>query len=720
MFCKKNDRSIFPDSSFPEETDMTAPYKVHGNVAVITLNNPPVNGLGFATRRAIVSGLARAMANKRVKSVVVTGAGKAFSGGADIREFGSPKAVQEPNLLSVILAIENATKPVVAALHAVAMGGGLELALGCHYRIAAPGCKIALPEVKLGLIPGAGGTQRLPRVLGVEVALNMIVSGEPQNSELLASLPGQKLFDKMAGSAETLLDEAIELAKSVAAIRPLPLVRNLPCKHPLGDAYFQFARNMVGGMSKNYPAPLKCVDAIEIATKNKVDQGLPLEREIFTNLMFTPECKALRHLFVAERATAKIADVPADTPKREIQSIAVIGAGTMGGGISMNFLNAGIPVKMLEMKQEALDRGIATIRKNYESQVKRGKLKQDKYEQRMALLSTTLDYNDLKDADMVIEAVFEEMGVKETVFRKLDAVMKPGAILASNTSTLDLDRIASFTQRPQDVIGTHFFSPANVMRLLEVVRGAKTGKDVLATVMALGKKIRKTTVVSGVCDGFIGNRMIEQYSRQAGFLLDEGCTPAQVDKAVEKFGFAMGPFRMGDLAGNDIGWAIRKRRATERADMKYSRTADKLCELGRFGQKTGAGWYDYQAGKRDAIVSDLVVRMIEDHRKELGITPRKISDEEIVQRLVFALVNEGAHILEDGIASKASDIDMVYITGYGFPIYRGGPMCYADQVGLFNVVQAMQRFARNPMDDAEFWTPAPLLQKLVSQGKSFG
>ena len=698
---------------------MTAQYALHRNVAVITLNNPPVNGLGYATRRAIVKGLERAFANARVKAIVITGAGKAFCGGADIKEFGSSKATQEPNLLSVIKVIEHATKPVVAAMHSVVMGGGLELALGCHYRIAAPGCKVALPEVKLGLIPGAGGTQRLPRVLGVEVALNMIVSGEAQNSELLASLPGQKLFDKLAASNESLLDEALDLARSVADTRPMPMVRDLPCKHPLGEAYFQFARNMVRGMSKNFPAPLKCVDAVEAATKNKIEQGLAIEREIFTNLMFTPECKALRHLFVAERATAKIPDVPADTPQRQVKSLAVIGAGTMGGGISMNFLNAGIPVKMLEMKQEALDRGLATIRKNYESQVKRGKLKQDKYEQRMALLSTTLDYNDLKDADMVIEAVFEDMGVKQTVFKKLDEVMKPGAILASNTSTLDMNQIASFTKRPQDVIGTHFFSPANVMRLLEVVRGEQTGKDVLATVMALGKKIKKTTVVSGVCDGFIGNRMIEQYSRQAGFLLDEGCTPAQVDKAIEKFGFAMGPFRMGDLAGNDIGWAIRKRRASERADMKYSKTADKLCELGRFGQKTGAGWYDYQAGKRDAIVSDLVVKMVEDHRKELGVTPRKISDEEIVQRLVFSLVNEGAHILEDGIASKASDIDMVYITGYGFPVYRGGPMHYAEQFGLFNVVQAMQRFARNPMDDAGFWTPAPLLLRLVAAGKSF-
>ncbi|HYF42507.1 MAG TPA: 3-hydroxyacyl-CoA dehydrogenase NAD-binding domain-containing protein [Ramlibacter sp.] len=698
---------------------MTAEYKVHGDVAVITMNNPPVNGLGLATRQGLTAGLEKANADAAVKAIVITGAGKAFSGGADIKEFGSPKAVAEPNLLSVILAVENSTKPVVAAIHSVAMGGGLELSLGCHYRIAAPGANIALPEVKLGLIPGAGGTMRLPRVLGVETALNMIVSGEPVKSELLAQQPGQKLFDKMASSAESLMEEAIALARSVADTRPLPLVRNLPSKHPLGDAYFQFARNMVKGMAKNFPAPAKCVDAVEASTKKKFDEGMAFEREIFTNLMFTPESRALRHIFMAERAASKIPDVPEDTPKREIRSVAVIGAGTMGGGISMNFLNAGIPVKILEMKQEALDRGIATIRKNYEAQVKKGKLKQDKYEQRMSLLSTTLDYKDLAEADLVIEAVFEEMGVKQKVFETLDATMKPGAILASNTSTLDVNKIASFTKRPQDVVGMHFFSPANVMKLLEVVRGEKTAKDVLATVMAIGKKIKKTAVVSGVCDGFIGNRMIEQYSRQAGFLLDEGATPQQVDKAIEKFGFAMGPFRMGDLAGNDIGWAIRKRRAQERPNMLYSRTADKLCELGRFGQKTGAGWYDYQAGKRDAIPSKLVEDMIVEHRKSLGIEPRKISDEEIVQRLVFALVNEAAHILEEGIASRASDIDMVYLTGYGFPIHRGGPMLYADQVGLFNVIQAMKRFQKNPRDDAKFWEPAPLLARLAAEGKTF-
>jgi 3-hydroxyacyl-CoA dehydrogenase len=698
---------------------MSADYQVHGDVAVITLNNPPVNGMGLETRRAVVAGIAQAQADAAVKAIVITGHGKAFSGGADVRELGSPKAFQEPNLLSVISCVENCTKPVVAAMHSVAMGGGLELALGCHYRVVAPGTSISMPEVKLGLIPGAGGTQRLPRVLGVEPALNMIVSGEPIKSDMLAMLPGQKLFDQMATSAQSLMTEALAFAHDMADVRPLPKVRDLPCKHPQGDAYFQFARNMVKGMAKNYPAPPKAVDAVEMATQKKFDQGMAFERENFINLMWTPESRALRHLFGAQRAASKIPDVPSDTPVRSILQVAVIGAGTMGGGIAMNFLNAGIAVKIIETKQEALDRGVATIHKNYEDRIKKGKLKESVYAQRIALLSTTLSYDDIKDADLVIEAVFEDLGVKEAVFKQLDAVMKPGAILASNTSTLDLNKIASFTQRPQDVVGMHFFSPANVMKLLEVVRGKDTAKDVLATVMEVAKKIKKIAVVSGVCDGFIGNRMIEQYGRQAGFLLDEGCTPAQVDKAAEKFGWAMGPFRMSDLAGNDIGWAIRKRRYQEKPGMRFSKTADLLCEQGRFGQKTGAGWYDYKPGKRDAIPSQEVEAMVAKHRADLGLKPRKISDEEIVQRLVFSLINEAAHILEEGIASKASDIDMVYISGYGFPIYRGGPMNYADELGLFNVVQAMQRFATNPYDDAEFWKPAPLLLRLAEQGLKF-
>ncbi len=697
-------------------------YEVRGGVAVLTLDNPPVNGLGFDTRRELAAGVDKALADTAVKAIVITGAGKAFSGGADIKEFGSPKAGAEPNLLSLIQLLEDCAKPVVAAVHSVCMGGGLELALGAHYRVAAPGTNVALPEVKLGLIPGAGGTQRLPRALGgalgVETALNLIVTGEPVKSEMLASLPGQKLFDKIIEG--DLLEAAITFAAAAAAQPgPYPRVRDLRASHRDPDAYFGFARNMVRGMAKNFPAPPKCVDAVQASVKNKFDDGMRIEREIFLALMPTPESKALRHAFFGERAASKIADVPEDTPLRKIEKVAVIGAGTMGGGISMNFLNAGIPVVMLEMKQDALERGVATIRKNYDAQVKRGKLKQDKLDARMALLSTTLNYADIAQADLVIEAVFEEMGVKEGVFKALDEVMKPGAILASNTSTLDVNKIASFTKRPQDVIGTHFFSPANVMKLLEVVRGEKTAKDVLATVMALGKKIKKTSVVSGVCDGFIGNRMIEQYGRQGGFLLEEGATPEQVDKAMEKWGMAMGPFRMGDLAGNDIGWAIRKRRYVEKPHMRYSKTADLLCEMGRYGQKTGAGWYDYVPGQRDAMPSQAVVAMIEKHRVHIGVQPRKISDEEIVHRLVYALVNEAAKILEEGIASKASDIDMVYLTGYGFPLFRGGPMCYADSQGLFNVVQTMKKFAANPLDDAAFWQPAPLLAKLAAEGKSF-
>jgi 3-hydroxyacyl-CoA dehydrogenase len=691
---------------------MTAEYKVNGAVAVITLTNPPVNGLGHSTRAGIVDGMKKALADDAVKAIVITGAGKAFSGGADIREFNKPEAFAEPTLHTVIRVVENSEKPVVAAIHSVAMGGGLELALGCNYRVATPGAQIALPEVKLGILPGAGGTQRLPRVLGLEMALNMIVSGSTVPSEKLAKT---KLFDQMIDG--DLMEGAIAFANGIADKRPLPKVRDIRIDYPNYEGFLQFSRNTVKAMAGPYPAPLKCVEAVAAAVSQKFDEGLKTERELFLELVQSPESKALRHAFFAERAASKIPDVPADTPTREIRSAAVIGAGTMGGGIAMNFANAGIPVKILEMKQEALDRGLATIRKNYENTMKKGKLTQEKFDQRVGLISSTLNYEDIAQADIVVEAVFEEMGVKETVFKKLDEVMKPGAILASNTSTLNVDKIASFTKRPQDVIGLHFFSPANVMRLLEIVRGEKTGKDVLATAMALSKKIKKVGVVSGVCDGFIGNRMIEQYSRQAGFLLEEGATPEQVDKAIEKFGFAMGPFRMGDLAGNDIGWAIRKRRYVEKPEISYSKTADLLCEMGRYGQKTSAGWYDYKPGDRKPYPSQLVNDMIVKHSADLGIERRKISDEEIVERLVFALVNEGAKILEEGIALRASDIDMVYLTGYGFPVFRGGPMFYADTVGLPNVVMSMEKYAKGRHGAA--WKPAPLLARLAAEGKSF-
>jgi 3-hydroxyacyl-CoA dehydrogenase len=692
---------------------MAVDYSTRDGVAVITLNNPPVNGLGLSTRTGIVEGIARAAQDPAVGAIVITGAGKAFSGGADITEFNTPAALQEPTLYTVIKEVEQSAKPVVAALHSVVMGGGLELALSAHYRIAAPGAQIALPEVKLGILPGAGGTQRLPRAIGLEAALNMIVTGAPVLSDKLA---GSGLFDAMAQG--DLLDEAVAFARKAAdKPGPHPLVRNRKIEHPNAEGFLQFGRNTVAAMSKHYPAPVKCVDAIAAGVTQGFDLGLAFERECFVELVQTPESHALRHAFFGERAASKIPDVPSGTPVREIAEVGVIGAGTMGGGITMNFLNAGIPVTLLETKQEALDRGLATIRKNYEAQVKKGKLTAEKLEARMALIRPTLSYDDLKAADLIIEAVFEELGVKEQVFKRLDEVAKAGAILASNTSTLDLDKIAAFTTRPQDVVGLHFFSPANVMKLLEVVRGKDTAKDVLATVMQLAKKIRKTAVVSGVCDGFIGNRMIEQYIRQALFMLEEGALPAQIDRAIEKFGFAMGPFRMSDLAGNDIGWAIRKRRYQEQPDLKYSKIADRLCESGRFGQKTGAGWYDYKPGERAALPSADVDGMILAYSQEAGVTRRKIRDEEIVERLVYALVNEGAKILADGIASKASDIDMVYLTGYGFPLWRGGPMFYADTVGLYNVARAIRGYASGANGDA--WQIAPSLVAQAEQRGTF-
>jgi 3-hydroxyacyl-CoA dehydrogenase len=688
--------------------------QVHGEVAVVTLANPPVNGLGHALRSAIAAGVDAAQSDPRVKAIVLIGEGKMFSGGADIREFNTPRAMAEPTLHSVIRIVEGSAKPVVAAIAGHCMGGGLELSLACHYRVAAPDAQLGLPEVKIGLLPGAGGTQRLPRAVGVETALNMIVSGNPVPAARLADTA---LIDRIVEG--DLLEGALAFAGEIAEKRPLPRLRDRAAIEPNAEAFFAFARNSVAAVAKHFPAPLKCVDAVAASVSKPFEEGLRLERELFLQLVQSPESRALRHAFFGERAASKIADVPPETPTRKVETVAVIGAGTMGGGIAMNFLNAGIPVTILEMKQEALDRGLATIRRNYEASVKRGKLAPDKLENRMRLLKPTLSYGDVKDADLVIEAVFEEMGVKEGVFRKLDEVMKPGAILATNTSTLDVNRIAGFTKRPQDVVGMHFFSPANVMKLLEVVRGAKTAKDVLATVMQAAKKIRKTAVVSGVCDGFIGNRMVEQYLRQALFLLEEGASPQQVDGAMEKFGMAMGPFRMSDLAGNDIGWAIRKRRYVEKPNVLYSRIADRLCELGRFGQKTGAGWYRYEAGRRDAIPDPKVDEMIAAYRREKGIAPRRIDDAEIVERCVYALVNEGARILEEGIAARASDIDMVYLTGYGFPLHRGGPMLYADMAGLYNVVRAMHRFEANPRADPAFWKPAPLLEKLAAEGKAF-
>ncbi len=690
-------------------------YTRRGAVAVITMANPPMNTMSHANRSAVKAALDAANADPEVRAIVITGGGRVYSSGAEIKEFNTPAALAAPGLGEVIRTLEDGPKPVVAAIHGVAMGGGLELALGCHYRVGAPGALIALPEVKLGLLPGAGGTQRLPRLVGVQKGLDMIVSGEPVKSEKFA--PGT-LFDEIAEG--DLVAAACVFAEKVAAKgAPFKRARDLTATLDNPAEFFAAARAKAAKDFRGYPAPARCVTAVEAVVTQPFDAGIKVERDAFLELVATVESKAMRHYFFGERIVAKIPDVPDDTPLRAIKTAAVIGAGTMGGGIAMNFINAGIPVTLLEMKQDALDRGVATMRKNYENTAKKGRMTMEEVEKRMGLITPTLSYDDLKNADMVVEAVFEDMAVKETVFRKLDLVMKPGAILASNTSTLDVNQIASFTKRPQDVIGTHFFSPANVMRLLEVVRGAATAKDVLATTMKLAKTIKKIGVVAGVCDGFIGNRMIEQYSRQAGFLLDEGASPEQVDRAIEKIGFAMGPFRMGDLAGNDVGWYIRKRRYIEKPGLKYSKTADLICEQGRFGQKTGAGWYDYKAGDRTAYPSPVVEDILVKYRQTIGVEPRQITDEEVVRRLMYALVNEGAHILEEGIAMRAVDIDMIYMTGYGVPPFLGGPMFWADRQGLAHVVATMQEFAGNPNADPAFWKPAPLLAKLAAEGKTF-
>ena len=694
---------------------MTARYLVQDNIAIITIDNPPINSMGLATRQGIEAALTKAACDAAVQAIVITGANDVLTGGADIREFGTPVAMQSPTLHDLIRTFEASSKPVISAINGVCMGGGMEISLGCHYRVAAPGVMIGLPEVKIGILPGAGGTQRLPRVAGVELALDMIVSGDPVKSEVLARAGG--IDNVIEGD---FMPGVLAFTKQVIADgAKLPRVRDMKIDLPNAAAFFAEARARVAASSQHFPAPLKCVEAVEAAVQLDIDAGLAREFDLFSELVATPESAALRHAFFAERAASKISDVPEATPVRPIKAVAVIGAGTMGGGISMNFLNVGLSVTILETKQEALDRGVATIRKNYQNSVKRGKLTQEKCDQRMALLKPTLNFDDLKDADLVIEAVFEDINVKEQVFKRLDKTMKPGAILASNTSTLDLNRIANFTKRPQDVVGLHFFSPANVMRLLEVVRGAATAMDVLATVMRLAKKIKKVAVVSGVCDGFIGNRMIEQYSRQAMFMLDEGASVEQIDGAIELFGFAMGPFRMGDLAGNDIGWHIRQRRYVERPDMVYSKVGDRLCELGRFGQKTGAGWYDYQPGDRKAYPSPIVAGVLRDYRLAIGTTARQISDEEICQRLVYALVNEAAHILQEGIAQRASDIDVIYLTGYGFPLWRGGPMHYAESVGLDKVVASMRGFASNPHADPAFWKSASLLEARAMSGKGF-
>jgi 3-hydroxyacyl-CoA dehydrogenase len=681
-------------------------------VAVITFTNPPVNGLSHAVRSGIGAALERAQADPSARAIVLTGGTTVFSGGADIREFGTSQSTADPTLSALNALLDASSKPVVAAIAGPCLGGGLELAMAAHYRVAAGDARLGLPEVKLGLLPGAGGTQRLPRLVGVERAIDMIVGGEPLSASELADTA---LLDRVVNGDP--IAAAVDFAASDAmATRPLPRARDLSLERGQLASQCESARARLRAQRPVLPAPLRAVDALEAAAQ-PFEQGLAFERRAFLELMDTPESRGLRHAFFAERAAAKVDGITSSTPVRPVSQAAVIGAGTMGAGIAVSLLDAAIPVWLVEADEAALGRGVARIGALYDGQVKKGKLTEPERDRRLALLQPTLSYDAIGRSDVVIEAVFESLEVKRQVFAALDRVLKPGAILATNTSTLDVDTIAGFTRRPADVLGLHFFSPANVMRLLEVIRARATALDVLATALALGKRLRKVAVVSGVCDGFIGNRMLEAYTKQAWYLVEEGATPLQVDQAVESFGFAMGPFRVGDLVGHDVSLAIRQRRRAERPGYLNSTLPDKLCQLGRLGQKSGAGWYDYPEGPRRALSSPAVEQLIAAHRAEVGITPRRIDDSEMVDRLVYALVNEGARILEEGIAARASDIDVVYLTGYGFPRARGGPMFYADEVGLDRVLARVHEFAGNPHGDPAFWQPAPLLDRLAHSGR---
>ncbi|HME92835.1 MAG TPA: 3-hydroxyacyl-CoA dehydrogenase NAD-binding domain-containing protein [Methylomirabilota bacterium] len=678
-----------------------------GRVAVLTVNNPPVNALSQHVRQGLRDGLKQAAADGGVAAIVITCAGRTFIAGADITEFGKPP--KEPSLHEVLDLIESSPKPVVAAIHGTALGGGLEVTLACHYRVGAKTARFGLPEVKLGILPGAGGTQRLPRVVGVPKALSMIVSGDPIGADeaLKAGLIDEIVEGDLTAAAVTFAEKVVSEKRPLKKIRDLDekvaAVRGKP------EIFAEF-RKSVARQTRGFRAPENCIKAVEAAVNLPFDQGLKRERELFQELITSPESKAQRYFFFAEREAAKIPDVPADTKSRDIRKAAVLGAGTMGGGIAMNFANAGIPVTVVEVAQEALDRGLGVVRKNYEATASRGRLTMPDVEKRMGLISGTTDWSKIADADIVVEAVFEEMPIKKEVFAKIDGICKPGAVLATNTSTLDVDEIASATKRPEDVIGMHFFSPANVMRLLEVVRGKKSAKDVIATAMGVGRRIAKVPVLVGVCYGFVGNRMLHQRGREAEKLILEGALPHEVDRVLTDFGFPMGPFAMGDLAGLDVGWRIRKGKGVKSA------VADRICELGRFGQKTGAGYFRYEKGDRTPIPDPDVEKIIVEVASEQGILRRKIGEAEILARLLYPMVNEGAKILEEKIAIRASDIDVIWVYGYGWPVYRGGPMFWADQVGLKTIRDRMNEWRKT---QGEEWTPAPLLDRLASEGKTF-
>ena len=681
------------------------------DIGVIRINYPPVNALGHGVREGLQQCLRDALADEQIRAVVVIGEGKTFPAGADIREFGKPP--QQPALPAVIDEYEASDKLVVAAIHGTALGGGLEVALGCDYRVALDSALLGLPEVKLGLLPGAGGTQRLPRLVGAQKALEMVVGGNPVKAKEALSLG---LVDEMVSG--DLLDGALAYTRQLLVDNaPLRKLRDLAVPDAQDGLFDQFEQS-IARKQRGFKAPFSCIKAVKAAVELPFDKGVERERELFFELLVSPESAAQRHVFFAEREVAKVPGLDKNTPKREINQVAVIGAGTMGGGIAMNFANAGIPVRLLEVKEDALERGVAVIRKNYENTAKKGRITDEQVEQRMALIQPTLSYDDLSDVDLVIEAVFENMDVKEAVFSELDRVCKPGAILATNTSTLDVDRIASFTQRPEDVMGMHFFSPANVMKLLENVRGEKTSDEVVATVMDLSRRIGKVGVLVGVCHGFVGNRMLHRRQAEAVQLVNEGASPQQVDKVLFDLGFPMGPFAMSDLAGMDVGYRIREElRKEDPANGPARNWTDELVEAGRLGQKTQAGVFDYKDGDRTPVPSTAVDGIIEQYRSNNGITPREISDQEILERCMYVMVNEGAKILEEGIAARPLDVDVIWIYGYGFPVYRGGVLFWADQVGVKAIFEKVNEIYQQTGSDV--WKPAKLLRDLAEQGKGF-
>ena len=692
---------------------MQGRFEKRGNVGIIWVNNPPVNAISVGVRAAIIDGVAKLAQDPEIEVGVLACEGRTFMAGADITEFGKPPL--SPGLHDAINAVESSAKPIVAAIHGTAFGGGLEVALGCHYRVAIAGAKVGLPEVKLGLLPGAGGTQRLPRLIGIEAALGIIVSGDPVPATLAAKTG---VIDKIIEG--DLLEGALDYARGLAARKaPLRKVRDLKVDTGnIPSGFFDEARKRVAKEKKNLFAPQRIVDALEAAATLPFDKGMARERELFLQCAQNSQSKALQHVFFAERKAANVPNLDKNVAKRDIKSVAIIGAGTMGGGIAMNFLNVGIPVTLLEMQQDALDRGVGVIRKNYENTASKGKLTLEQVEQRMGLLKPTLSYDDLRDADLVIEAVFETMAIKKDVFAKLDKAVKKGAILASNTSYLSIDEIAASTSRPSDVVGMHFFSPANVMRLLEIVRGAKTAQDVLVTVVDIAKRINKVGVVCGNRDGFIGNRMLGGYAYQASLMVLEGAMPEQVDAALRNFGMPMGVLQMSDLAGLDVGYKSRKDRDPASFDGRVTRSADLLVEMGRKGQKTQAGYYDYAPGDRTPRPSPVVAEIIEKVSKEYGITRRKFTDEEIVERCFLALLNVGCDVLSEGVAYRASDIDIVYLYGYGFPAYRGGPMFWAEnEVGLKTALEKLKKYSA--ATGGKWLKVSPLLEKLVAEGKGF-